>query len=103
MHRKRVAARAAYRGSTAILAALLMTGAAAAQSTIETPAGAIATEDAGADVIVTGSRIPRPDLDSNSPVNVITNAEIQKTAAVETEQLLNTLPQAMKALPPGRM
>ena len=95
MHRKRVAARAAYRGSTAILAALLMTGAAAAQSTIDTPAGAIATEEAGADVVVTGSRIPRPDLDSNSPVNVITNAEIQRTAAVETEQLLNALPQAV--------
>ena len=93
MHRKRVAARAAYRGSSAILAALLVTGAASAQ-TIETPVGAIAADEGG-DVIVTGSRIPRPDLDSNSPVNVITNAEIQKTTALETEQLLNALPQAV--------
>jgi iron complex outermembrane recepter protein len=95
MHRKGVAARAAYRGSTAILAALMITGGAAAQTTVETPAGAVSTEESGADVVVTGSRIPRPDLDSNSPVNVITNAEIQKTAAVETEQLLNALPQAV--------
>ena len=95
MVHRRMAARAAYRGSSAILAALLAIGTANAQSTpADGPASDLATEE-GADVVVTGSRIPRPDVTSNSPVNVITNAEIQKTAAVETEQLLNALPQAV--------
>ncbi len=86
-------ARVAFRGSTAIVAAMLAIGSAQAQS-LEAPAESIATDE-GADVVVTGSRIPRPDVESNSPVNVISNEEIKKSAVLETEQLLNALPQAV--------
>lgn len=86
-------ARVAFRGSTAIVAAMLAIGSAQAQ-TLEAPAESIATDE-GADVVVTGSRIPRPDVESNSPVNVISNEEIKKSAVLETEQLLNALPQAV--------
>lgn len=76
------------RGGTALLAAMLTTGTAMAQQSAPEN-----SEDNS--IIVTGSRIPRPDVDSNSPVNVIGSAEIRKTATVETEQLLNALPQAV--------
>ncbi|MEN3746334.1 TonB-dependent receptor [Sphingomonas sp. HF-S3] len=46
-------------------------------------------------IVVTGSRIPRPDVVSNSPVNVIGEEEIRLTATNETDQLLNALPQAV--------
>ncbi|WP_160174150.1 TonB-dependent receptor plug domain-containing protein [Sphingopyxis sp. MWB1] len=51
-------------------------------------------EEAGA-IVVTGSRIPRPDVESNSPVNVVGEEEIKLAATNETEQLLNALPQAV--------
>lgn len=88
----RGAARAAYWGGTAILTVLLAGGTAMAQT-----AGADQAAGASADeaIVVTGSRIPRPDIDSNSPVNVIGAAEIQQTATLETESLLNALPQAV--------
>lgn len=78
--------RVALKGSSALLA-VTMAMAASAQT-------APAIDDSEA-IVVTGSRIPRPDVDSNSPVNVISSEEIRLTAAVETEQLLNSLPQAV--------
>jgi len=45
------------------------------------------------EVVVTGSRIPRADLVSNSPLSVITAEQFQITGTVETEALLNTMPQ----------
>lgn len=47
------------------------------------------------EVVVTGSRIPRKDLVANSPVNVVQAEEFQLAATVETESLLNTLPQVV--------
>lgn len=45
------------------------------------------------EVVVTGSRIPRPDLVANSPVTVVGAEEFELAATVETESILNTLPQ----------
>ena len=87
MGMKRVAdMRAGLRGGSALLLSMAVMGSAMAQEPIAEEGGAI---------IVTGSRIPRPDLDSNSPVNVIGENEIKYSATVETEQLLNALPQAV--------
>ncbi|WP_414901488.1 TonB-dependent receptor plug domain-containing protein [Sphingomonas flavalba] len=58
-------------------------------------AQAPADDDDGAAIVVTGSRIPRPDIVSNSPVNVVGAEEIKLAATVESEQLLNALPQAV--------
>ena len=79
--------RAGLKGGTALLLSMAAIGAANAQS-----APALADDEA---IVVTGSRIPRPDVESNRPVNVIGQEEIRLTAAVETEQLLNALPQAV--------
>ena len=44
-------------------------------------------------VIVTGSRIPTPNLKSISAVQVVTNTELKLTGTTNVENLLNTLPQ----------
>jgi outer membrane receptor protein involved in Fe transport len=44
-------------------------------------------------VIVTGSRIPTPNLKSISPVQVVTNTELKLTGTTNVENLLNQLPQ----------
>ena len=45
------------------------------------------------EVVVTGSRIPQPQLESISPVNVLSHEEIAKSGVLNVEELLNTLPQ----------
>ena len=45
------------------------------------------------EVVVTGSRIPQPNLTSVSPVTSVTNEEIKTTGTVNIEDLLNNLPQ----------
>ncbi|WP_447765344.1 TonB-dependent receptor domain-containing protein [Sphingopyxis panaciterrae] len=55
-------------------------------------------QDAGADeaeatIVVTGSRIARPNLDSNSPVAVVTGEATTENADVTLDTFLNTLPQ----------
>ncbi|WP_157073666.1 TonB-dependent receptor plug domain-containing protein [Sphingomonas soli] len=81
--------RAGLRGGSALAAMMMVMGTAMAQT--DEPEAI----DGGEGIVVTGSRIPRPDVDSNSPVNVIGVDEIKQTGTVETEQLLNSLPQAV--------
>ncbi|MEE8118192.1 MAG: TonB-dependent receptor [Gammaproteobacteria bacterium] len=45
------------------------------------------------EVVVTGSRIARPDLIGNSPINVINAEDIKWSGVINTEQLLNEMPQ----------
>jgi outer membrane receptor protein involved in Fe transport len=65
---------------------------------ISTPSFAqdAASEEASAPepIVVTGSRISRPDLESTSPVTVISAQEIKLLGVTRTEDLINTLPQA---------
>ncbi len=49
--------------------------------------------DSPNEIVVTGSRIPQPNLTSASPVTVITSAEIKLQGTTRTEDLLNSLPQ----------
>ncbi len=46
-------------------------------------------------IVVTGSRIQRRDLTSPSPIAVVAAEEFQLTGAVNVEQVINTLPQAV--------
>lgn len=48
---------------------------------------------ANGDIIVTGSRIPQPNLSSAAPVTVVTAQEIKLQGTTRIEDLLNTLPQ----------
>ncbi len=47
------------------------------------------------DIIITGSRIPRPDLTSSSPLSVVKSEEFQLSGATNVEQVINTLPQVI--------
>lgn len=52
-----------------------------------------AADDAGADtIVVTGSRIARPDLSSSVPVSVIGQEQIRQTGAANIQDVLNELP-----------
>lgn len=46
-------------------------------------------------IVVTGSRIPRADIISNSPVNILDADDFQLSGALEVERLLDTLPQVV--------
>jgi iron complex outermembrane receptor protein len=48
---------------------------------------------ASQDIIVTGSRIPQPNLESASPVTVVTSQEVKLSGTSRTEDLINSLPQ----------
>lgn len=46
------------------------------------------------DIVVTGSRIPQPNLTSASPVTVLSSQEIKLQGTTRTEDLINSLPQS---------
>jgi iron complex outermembrane receptor protein len=46
------------------------------------------------DILVTGSRIPQPNLTSTSPVTVLNSQEVKLQGTTRTEDLINSLPQA---------
>ena len=52
----------------------------------------------GDEIIVTGSRIAKQDFTSNSPVATIDALQFERTGAINTENLLNTLPQTVPGL-----
>ena len=56
-----------------------------------------ATDTQNAEIVVTGSRIARPNLTSNSPVAVVTGEETVEHADITLETFLNTLPQVNPA------
>jgi iron complex outermembrane receptor protein len=53
------------------------------------------------EIIITGSRIKRTDLVSESPVALIGADEIQQQAAVNVEDVIRALPQAAPGVSPG--
>ena len=65
----------------------------------EGPAAAMATRPKGVGpteepaIIITGSRIPRPNLTAVSPVSVVNAQEVKLEGSTYTEELLNQLPQ----------
>ncbi|RST29901.1 TonB-dependent receptor [Sphingomonas ginkgonis] len=49
------------------------------------------------DIVVTGSRIPQPNLTSASPVTVVTAQEVKLQGTTRVEDLVNSLPQSFAA------
>jgi outer membrane receptor protein involved in Fe transport len=45
------------------------------------------------EIIVTGSRIPQPNLETASPVTTVTSQEVKLQGTTRTEDLINSLPQ----------
>jgi outer membrane receptor protein involved in Fe transport len=73
-------------------ATALMAGAAVAQDApAATPAASSASSEE--EIVVTGSRIPQPNITSVSPVTVVSNEEFKLSGTTRTEDLLNSLPQ----------
>lgn len=55
------------------------------------------TVESAQDIVVTGSRIPQPNLESASPVTVVTAQEVKLQGTTRTEDLINSLPQSFAA------
>jgi outer membrane receptor protein involved in Fe transport len=51
----------------------------------------------GGDIVITGSRIPQPNLTSASPVTVLNSQDIKLQGTTRTEDLINSLPQSFAA------
>ena len=49
------------------------------------------------DIVITGSRIPQPNLTSASPVTVVSSQEVKLQGTSRTEDLINSLPQSFAA------
>src|SRR4051794_21772044 len=49
------------------------------------------------DIVITGTRIPQPNLTSASPVTVLSSQEIKLQGTTRTEDLINSLPQSFAA------
>ena len=85
--------------STMICSALALSMSATganAQATAPAPAAAPApdTSTTVQEVVVTGSRIPQPNLTSTSPLTVVNDQELKLQGTTNVETLLNNLPQA---------
>ena len=55
--------------------------------------GTVAEADSSDEIVVTGSRIARPDLEAPSPVTTVSSEQFDLTGTVTVETLLNELPQ----------
>ncbi|HXS50327.1 MAG TPA: TonB-dependent receptor [Sphingomicrobium sp.] len=49
------------------------------------------------EIVVTGSRIPQPNLETASPVTTVTSQEVKLSGTTRTEDLVNSLPQVFAA------
>ncbi len=81
-----------------LLAGTIMAGAvfaAPAYAQTETVSDSAEETTESTAIVVTGSRIQRTDLQSTSPVTVVSAEEFRLTGAVNVEQVLNTLPQVL--------
>ena len=76
-----------------IMAGAMLSAPAYAQDTDVTDSAEQAAESTA--IVVTGSRIQRTDLNSTSPIAVVSPEEFRLTGAVNVEQVLNTLPQVL--------
>ncbi|MDR3664001.1 MAG: TonB-dependent receptor plug domain-containing protein, partial [Mycobacterium sp.] len=75
-------------GSVAVAVSKVQTVAAAADAAADTTSSTAVTE-----IVVTGSRIPQPNLTSVSPIQAVSHQEFQLTGHTDVIDLLNTLPQ----------
>jgi iron complex outermembrane recepter protein len=92
----RMAVRNALKGAMLTGTVVATFGAGTAQAQQAPPATASNTADATLqEVVVTGSRIKQPALESVSPVTLVSAAEIQQSGTARIEDILNQLPQVV--------
>ena len=56
-----------------------------------------AAADTGGVILVTGSRIPQPNLQSASPITALSSQDVKLQGTTRTEDLINSLPQSFAA------
>ena len=79
--------------SALILGSSLIAMQAHAQDTTESAPSATQPADETADVVFTGSRIARPELQASVPIQSVSLERIQQTGAANIQDVLATLPQ----------
>ena len=82
--------------ATAVIALTLGAPAHAQDADVTTDAAADSDEPVQA-IVVTGTRLRSPNLESASPVTVVTAEEFSLTGTTRTEDLINSLPQVFAA------
>ena len=80
-----------------LLASTMIAGAAMV-AMAATPAMA-QQEDEVESIVITGSRIPQPNLVTTSPVTQVTGEDVDVAGVTRVEDLVNQLPQAFAAAP----
>ena len=73
------------------------TGPVEGQSTVPSTNAQGSTVQTSQDIVITGTRIPQPNLTSASPVTVLSAQEVKLQGTTRTEDLINSLPQAFAA------
>ena len=68
-----------------------------AQAAAPTTAAPAAPATGSSEIVITGSRIPQPNLTSASPVTVLSSQDIKLQGTTRTEDLINSLPQSFAA------
>ncbi|WP_379922315.1 TonB-dependent receptor plug domain-containing protein [Erythrobacter sp. R86502] len=81
------------KAGTAPIALGLMVASVPAFAQDQADADGVANEQETRSIVVTGSRIARPDLDSASPVTTVSGETIGLTGTLTLEELINDLPQ----------
>lgn len=71
----------------------MLTSSAQAQQAAEPASPSTEASDGPSEILVTGTRIARPDLASNSPLTTISDKEIRYQGVVNAETLLARMPQ----------
>lgn len=84
-------------GAATAVIALTIGAPAYAQDADVTTDTAAESEDVGQAIVVTGTRLRSPNLDSASPVTVVTAEEFALTGTTRVEDLINSLPQVFAA------
>src|SRR5215472_1949959 len=74
-----------------------LAGLSATQAYAADPAATPAASSEVSEIVVTGTRIPTPNLTSVAPVTSVTAADIKAQGVTRVEDLLNSLPQAFAA------
>jgi outer membrane receptor protein involved in Fe transport len=64
------------------------------QTTVPSTSATGETVRSAQDIVITGTRIPQPNLTSASPVTVLTSQEVKLSGTTRTEDLINSLPQS---------
>jgi iron complex outermembrane recepter protein len=80
-----------------LLASSMICGAAVAAVASPVLAQTTSSSEEVSEVVVTGTRIPSPNLESVSPVTAVTAAEIKAQGITRVEDLINSLPQSFAA------